>query len=128
DHRLRLLPAHLQQVDMESNGKGVTVDGTPVSKTGPIVFGGGGSDSQHSFYQLLHQGTHLIPCDFIVALTGGDRASRELLLANAFAQTEALMRGRAASEVTGTADNLKPHRSFSGNRPSTTIVLEAVTP
>jgi glucose-6-phosphate isomerase len=128
DHRLRLLPAHLQQVDMESNGKGVAVDGTPILSSGPIVFGGGGSDSQHSFYQLLHQGPRLIPCDFIVALTGGDQASRELLLANAFAQTEALMRGRPLGEVTGTADALKPHRAFSGNRPSTTIVLDAVTP
>ncbi|TAL00553.1 MAG: glucose-6-phosphate isomerase [Rhodospirillaceae bacterium] len=128
DHRLRLLPAHLQQVDMESNGKGVTVDGTPIGRSGPIVFGGGGSDSQHSFFQLLHQGPHLIPCDFVVALQGGDQASRDLLLANAFAQTEALMRGRSQDEVTGTAEVLKPHRSFSGNRPSTTIVLDAVTP
>jgi glucose-6-phosphate isomerase len=128
DHRLRLLPAHLQQVDMESNGKAVTIDGSPVVSSGPIVFGGGGSDSQHSFYQLLHQGPRLIPCDFIVALAGGDQASRELLLANAFAQTEALMRGRSLGEVTATADALKPHRAFSGNRPSTTIVLDAVTP
>jgi len=128
DHRLKLLPAHLQQVDMESNGKGVTMDGTPIASSGPIIFGGGGSDSQHSFYQLLHQGTRLIPCDFIVALRGGDQVSRDLLLANAFAQTEALMRGRAAGEVTGTPDALRAHRSFSGNRPSTTIVLDAVTP
>ena len=128
DHRLRLLPAHLQQLDMESNGKGVTMDGTPIANSGPIVFGGGGSDSQHSFFQLLHQGPHLIPCDFIVALTGGDAASRQLLLANAFAQTEALMRGRSAGETMRTPDALKPHRSFSGNRPTTTIVIDAVTP
>ena len=128
DHRLRLLPAHMQQLDMESNGKGVTLDGMPVTASGPIVFGGGGSDSQHSFFQLLHQGPRLIPCDFIVALRGTDRASRELLLANAFAQTEALMRGRTASEVKGTPDRLKPHRSFPGNRPSTTILLDCLTP
>jgi glucose-6-phosphate isomerase len=113
---------------MESNGKGVTIDGSPIASTGPIVFGGGGSDSQHSFYQLLHQGPHLIPCDFIVALEGPDRESRELLLANAFAQTQALMRGRTPAEVKDTAEALKPHRSFAGNRPSTTIVLDAVTP
>ena len=128
DHRLRLLPAHLQQVDMESNGKGVTMGGTAIASSGPIVFGGGGSDSQHSFFQLLHQGPRLIPCDFIVALRGGDKASRELLLANAFAQTEALMRGRTHGEVTDATEALKPHRSFPGNRPSTTIVLDAVTP
>ncbi len=128
DHRLKLLPSHLQQVDMESNGKAVTLDGSPVASSGPIVFGGGGADSQHSFFQLLHQGPRLIPCDFIVALRGGDQASRELLLSNAFAQTEALMRGRHPSEVVGTADALKPHRSFAGNRPSTTILLDELTP
>jgi glucose-6-phosphate isomerase len=128
DHRLKLLPAHMQQLDMESNGKGVTIDGAPVTSSGPIVFGGGGSDSQHSFFQLLHQGPRLIPCDFIAALRGTDRASRELLLANAFAQTEALMHGRTASEVKGTPDRLRPHRSFGGNRPSTTILLDRLTP
>ena len=128
DHRLRLLPAHIQQVDMESNGKGVTVEGVAIASSGPVVFGGGGPDSQHSFYQLLHQGPQIVPCDFIVAFKGGDQASRELLLANAFAQTQALMQGRLPSEVTGTAEALKSHRSFSGNRPSTTIVLDEVTP
>ena len=122
DHRLK------QQLDMESNGKAVTLDGHPVASSGPIVFGGGGSDSQHSFFQLLHQGPRLVPCDFIVALRGKDQSSRELLLANALAQTEALMRGRLSSEVMGTADALKPHRSFAGNRPSTTILIDELTP
>jgi glucose-6-phosphate isomerase len=128
DHRLKLLPAHLQQLDMESNGKGVTLDGSPVTSSGPIVFGGGGSDSQHSFFQLLHQGPRLIPCDFLIALSGSDRSSRELLLANAFAQTEALMRGRTHGEVANTPEPLKAHRTFPGNRPSTTILMDAVTP
>jgi glucose-6-phosphate isomerase len=113
---------------MESNGKGVTLDGSPISPTGPIVFGSGGSDSQHSFFQLLHQGPQLIPCDFLIALRGADRDSRELLLANAFAQTEALMRGRPHGEVVGTPEPLKAHRTFPGNRPSTTIALDALTP
>ncbi len=118
DHRLRLLPFHLQQLDMESNGKGVMTDGTPVAgETGPIVFGGGGSDSQHSFFQLLHQSPRHIPCDFIGAL----KPSRDLLLANMFAQAEALMIGR-------TDANLPPHRRFSGNRSSTTLLLEELSP
>ena len=121
DHRLRLLPFHLQQLDMESNGKGVTTDGTATDHSGPIVFGGGGSDSQHSFYQLLHQGPRPIPCDFIAALKGADGASRDLLLANMFAQAEALMTGRSGSD-------LAAHRTFSGNRSSNTLLLEELTP
>ncbi len=121
DHRLRLLPFHLQQVDMESNGKGVLTDGAVTSHSGPIVFGGGGSDSQHSFYQLLHQGPLPIPCDFIAALKGTDEASRDLLLANMFAQAEALMMGRSGAD-------LAPHRIFPGNRSSTTLLLEELTP
>jgi glucose-6-phosphate isomerase len=131
DHRLKLLPFHLQQLDMESNGKGVMADGVPVAgNAGPIVFGGGGSDSQHSFYQLLHQGPRLIPCDFIGAVKGvdGAGASRDLLLANMFAQTEALMKGRTAADLTATPPALAPHRSFTGNRPSTTMLLEEVNP
>lgn len=131
DHRLKLLPSHLQQVDMESNGKGVMTDGVPVAgNTGPIVLGGGGSDSQHSFYQLLHQGPRMIPCDFIGALKGADGAgpSRDLLLSNMFAQSEALMKGRAAADLASTPLELQPHRSFSGNRPSTTLLLEELTP
>ncbi len=131
DHRLRLLPFHLQQLDMESNGKSVMTDGAPVAgDTGPIVFGGGGSDSQHSFYQLLHQGPRHIPCDFIGALKGHDGAgpSRDLLLANMFAQSEALMVGRKEQDLDATAPELRPHRSFSGNRSSTTLLLEELTP
>jgi len=121
DHRLRLLPFHLQQLDMESNGKGVMTDGSATHHSGPIVFGGGGSDSQHSFYQLLHQGPRPVPCDFIAALKGADEASRDLLLANMFAQAEALMTGRNAAD-------LAPHRSFPGNRSSTTLLVEELTP
>ncbi len=122
DHRLRLLPFHLQQLDMESNGKSVTRDGAVVDvPTGPIIFGGGGSDSQHSFFQLLHQGPRVIPCDFIAALKGGDTASRDLLLSNAFAQTEALMMGRSGADIAA-------HRQFTGNRPSNTLLLDDVSP
>ncbi|MDX2225212.1 MAG: glucose-6-phosphate isomerase [Rhodospirillaceae bacterium] len=131
DHRLKLLPAHLQQLDMESNGKSVTLAGDAVGcATGPIVFGAGGSDSQHSFFQLLHQGPRIVPCDFIVALKGpaGFDASRDLLVANAFAQTEALMNGRTAADLASTPPALKPHRAFTGNRPTTTIVLDELTP
>lgn len=131
DHRLRLFPFHIQQVDMESNGKGVTLAGKPVeTQTGPIVFGGGGSDSQHSFFQLLHQSPRLIPCDFIAALKphGASDASRGLLLANCFAQTEALMRGRDASELGAMPQALKPHRVFAGNRPTNTLLLDSLSP
>jgi glucose-6-phosphate isomerase len=131
DHRLRLLPAHLQQLDMESNGKAVTIGGDAVGcLTGPIVFGAGGSDGQHSFFQLLHQGPRIVPCDFIVALKGpaGFEASRDLLVANAFAQTEALMNGRTAAELAATPAALKPHRAFPGNRPTTTLLLDELTP
>ena len=131
DHRLKLLPFHLQQLDMESNGKGVMSDGTAaVGKTGPIVFGGGGSDSQHSFFQLLHQSPRVIPCEFIAALRGADGVgpSRDLLLANMFAQSEALMKGRTAADLAATPPELAPHRSFSGNRPSTTLLIDEVSP
>lgn len=131
DHRLKLFPFHIQQVDMESNGKGVTLSGTPVeTAAGPIVFGGGGSDSQHSFFQLLHQSPRLIPCDFIAALRPhqGIDASRDLLLANCFAQTEALMKGRPAGELSNTPDTLKTHRAFTGNRPTNTILLDSLSP
>ncbi len=131
DHRLKLLPFHIQQVDMESNGKGTTVAGDPVETlAGPIIFGGGGSDSQHSFFQLLHQSPRLIPCDFVAALKTrrGTDASRDLLLANCFAQTEALMKGRASAELANIPEALRPHRSFSGNRPTNTILLDSLTP
>jgi glucose-6-phosphate isomerase len=131
DHRLKLLPFHLQQVDMESNGKAVTKDGRAVGRvTAPVLFGGGGSDSQHSFFQLLHQGPSVIPCDIIVALKGnsGFDASRDLLVANAFAQAEALMRGRTPADLAATPPALRPHHAFSGNRPTTMILLDAITP
>ena len=128
DHRLKLLPAHLQQLDMESNGKSVMLDGAPIASSGPIIFGAGGSDSQHSFFQLLHQGPKPTPCDFIGALNGGDDASRELLLANMFAQTEALMKGRTTADLASTPPELQAHRMFSGNRSSTTLLLEELTP
>jgi glucose-6-phosphate isomerase len=128
---LRLFPFHIQQLDMESNGKGVTLAGTPVeTSTGPIVFGGGGSDSQHSFFQLLHQSPRLIACDFIAALKphGDFDASRDLLLANCFAQTEALMKGRGVAELASTPGALKPHRTFTGNRPTNTLLLDSLNP
>lgn len=131
DHRLKLLPSHLQQLDMESNGKGVMTDGGPVAgSTGPIIFGGGGSDSQHSFFQHLHQSPRITPCEFIAALKGNDGAgpSRDLLLANMFAQGEALMKGRTAPDLAATPAELVPHRSFSGNRPSTALLIEELTP
>ncbi|MBL8628418.1 MAG: glucose-6-phosphate isomerase [Rhodospirillaceae bacterium] len=131
DHRLKLLHAHIQQLDMESNGKGVTLSGTPVEVSdGPVIFGGGGSDSQHSFFQLLHQGPRLVPCDFIAALKPHHDAdeSRDLLLANCFAQTEALMKGRAASELSHMSESLKPHRVFPGNKPTNTILLDSLNP
>ncbi len=130
DHRLRLLPFHLQQLDMESNGKGVMSDGAPIASSGPIVFGTGGSDGQHSFFQLLHQGPKPIPCDFIAALKGADGAgpSRDLLLGNMFAQTEALMRGRVTSDLAATPPELQAHRSFSGNRSSSTLLVEELSP
>ena len=131
DHRLRLFPAHVQQLDMESNGKGVTMDGAGVTTgTGPIVFGGGGSDSQHSFFQLLHQGPRIVPCDFIIAAKGSGEASdksRDLLMGNAIAQTEALMKGRTAAELPGVDESLVPHRVFTGNRPTTTLMIEEVS-
>ena len=131
DHRLRLLPSHLQQLDMESNGKSVMIDGTPVGvDTGPIIFGGGGSDSQHSFFQLLHQGSRLIPCDFIAALSGvyGPDKNRDILLSNVFGQSEALMMGRTAADLADTPANLKSHKKSSGNRPSNTLLLDECTP
>jgi glucose-6-phosphate isomerase len=131
DHRLKLLPLHLQQVEMESNGKSTTLMGTPV-ETGavPVVFGGGGSDSQHSFFQFLHQSPRLVPCDFIAALKTrrGTDASRDLLLANCFAQTEALMNGRDVSDLARMPEALRPHRAFSGNRPTNTLLLDSLTP
>ena len=130
---MKRFPAYLQQLTMESNGKHVTLEGTQVDyQTGPIYWGEPGTNGQHSFYQLIHQGTKLIPCDFLAfgeALNPvGDH--HDLLLANVFAQAEALAFGRTPEEVraAGTPEWLVPHRTFEGNRPSTTILAERLTP
>jgi glucose-6-phosphate isomerase len=130
---LKRFPAYLQQLTMESNGKHVTVDGVAVNyDTGPIYWGEPGTNGQHSFYQLIHQGTRLIPCDFIAFARPLNPLGRhhDMLLANVFAQTEALAFGKTASQVRaeGSPDWLVPHRLFEGNRPSNTILLDALTP
>jgi len=130
---LKRFPAYLQQLTMESNGKHVTLDGTEVSyQTGPIYWGEPGTNGQHSFYQLIHQGTKLIPCDFIAFAKSLNPLGRhhDMLLANVFAQTEALAFGKTAEQVKaeGTADWLVPHHVFEGNRPSNTILADKLTP
>ena len=130
---LKRFPAYLQQLTMESNGKHVTLDGTRVDyQTGAIYWGEPGTNGQHSFYQLIHQGTKLIPCDFIgFGKTLNPLGEHhDLLMSNLFAQSEALAFGKTADEVKaeGTADWLVPHRVFEGNRPSNTILLERLTP
>ena len=130
---LKRFPAYLQQLTMESNGKHVTIDGTAVThSTGPIYWGEPGTNGQHSFYQLIHQGTHLIPCDFIAFAQPLNPLGRhhDMLLANVFAQTEALAFGKTTDEVKaeGIPDWLVPHRTFEGNRPSNTILVERLTP
>ena len=130
---LKRFPAYLQQLTMESNGKHVTLGGTAVNyQTGPIYWGEPGTNGQHSFYQLIHQGTKLIPCDFIGFYRTLNPLGRhhDLLMANVFAQAEALAFGKTAEEVKaeGTPDWLVPHRVFEGNRPSTTILAEKLTP
>jgi glucose-6-phosphate isomerase len=130
---LKRFPAYLQQLTMESNGKDVTLDGKKVSSdTGPIYWGEPGTNGQHSFYQLIHQGTRVIPCDFIAFNKTLNPLGRhhDMLLANVFAQTEALAFGKTPEEVKaeGTPDWLVPHRTFEGNRPSNTIVAERLTP
>jgi glucose-6-phosphate isomerase len=130
---LKRFPAYLQQLTMESNGKHVTLDGKKVNyQTGPVYWGEPGTNGQHSFYQLIHQGTRLIPCDFIAfghALTPLGR-HHDILLANVFAQAEALAFGKTAAEVKaeGTPDWLVPHRVFEGNRPSNVILADRLTP
>jgi glucose-6-phosphate isomerase len=141
DQYLRFLPDYLQQADMESNGKGVTRDGGAVDySTGPVIWGAAGTDGQHAFYQLIHQGTQMIPCDFIVPVHShnelGDQHQK--LLANCLAQTEALMKGKtgeqARQELEGaglTADEVErllPHKVFPGNRPTNTLLLDRITP
>jgi glucose-6-phosphate isomerase len=133
ENYLKRFPAYLQQLTMESNGKQVTVDGEEVAyDTGPIYWGEPGTNGQHSFYQLIHQGTRLIPCDFIAfahALTPLGR-HHDMLLANVFAQAEALAFGKTPEQVRaeGTPDWLVPHRVFEGNRPSNTILADRLTP
>jgi glucose-6-phosphate isomerase len=130
---MKRFPAYLQQLTMESNGKHVTVDGTPAAQqTGPIYWGEPGTNGQHSFYQLIHQGTHLIPCDFIAFAKPLNSLGRhhDMLLANVFAQAEALAFGKTPGEVKaeGTPDWLVPHRVFEGNRPSNMILVERLMP
>jgi glucose-6-phosphate isomerase len=133
DQYLKRFPAYLQQLTMESNGKHVTLEGTKVDyTTGPIYWGEPGTNGQHSFYQLIHQGTRLIPCDFIAFVEALNPLGRhhDMLLANVFAQTEALAFGKTPGQVKseGTADWLVPHRVFEGNRPSNTILATRLTP
>jgi len=130
---LKRFPAYLQQLTMESNGKHVTLDGEPVGvDTGPIYWGEPGTNGQHSFYQLIHQGTRLIPCDFIAFSKSLNPLGRhhDMLLANVFAQAEALAFGKTSEEVRaeGTPAPLVPHRVFEGNRPSNTILADRLTP
>jgi glucose-6-phosphate isomerase len=133
DQYLKRFPAYLQQLTMESNGKHVTLDGGQVDyQTGAIFWGEPGTNGQHSFYQLIHQGTRLIPCDFIGFLESLNPLGRhhDMLMANVFAQTEALAFGKTAEQVKaeGTPDWLVPHRVFEGNRPSNTILANQLTP
>ena len=142
DQRLSRLPAYLQQLDMESNGKSVTVDSKPVTTpTGPLVWGEPGTNGQHAFFQLLHQGTDIIPVEFLAAASGHEpnlKHHHDLLLANCLAQSEALMKGRTLEEARAQmlakgqkpdfVDRIAPQRVFSGNRPSVTILYEKLDP
>jgi glucose-6-phosphate isomerase len=133
DQYLKRFPAYLQQLTMESNGKHVTLDGAQIeSDTSPIYWGEPGTNGQHSFYQLIHQGTRLIPCDFIAFAQPLNALGRhhDMLMANVFAQTEALAFGKTpeAVKAEGTPDWLVPHRTFEGNRPSNTILALRLTP
>ena len=142
DQRLTRFPAYLQQLDMESNGKGVTLDSQPVEfTTGPVVWGEPGTNGQHAFYQLIHQGTDIIPAEFMIAANGHEKDLRhqhQLLMANCLAQSEALMKGRTLAEAKAQltskgmdeakADKIAPHRVFTGNRPSLTIVYDQLDP
>ncbi|MFJ2742104.1 glucose-6-phosphate isomerase [Streptomyces sp. NPDC087440] len=136
-HYLSKFTAYLQQLDMESNGKSVDRDGNPVDwQTGPVVWGTPGTNGQHAYYQLLHQGTKVIPADFlgfarpVADLTAGLEAQHDLLMANFFAQTQALAFGKTPEEVRaeGVAEELVPHKTFRGNHPTTTILSDELTP
>jgi len=142
DQRLSRLPAYLQQLDMESNGKSVTREGRPViEQTGPVVWGEPGTNGQHAFFQLLHQGTTVVPIEFLIAAQSHEpdlQIHHDLLMANCLAQSEALMHGRTLEESRAqlrkngmneaAADHLAPHRVFSGNRPSITIAYRKLDP
>jgi glucose-6-phosphate isomerase len=142
DQYLHRFPAYLQQADMESNGKRASRDGAIITgyTTGPIVWGEPGTNGQHAFFQLLHQGTHLVPCDFIVAAQSHNPIAphQDILVANCIAQAEALMRGKTAEEARaeleqagvseGRIASLVPHKTFPGNRPSNTLMVERLTP
>jgi glucose-6-phosphate isomerase len=134
DQRLARLPAYLQQLDMESNGKTVDLDGRALARaSGPVVWGEPGTNGQHAFYQLIHQGSDVIPVEFLIAANGHEpelRHHHELLIANALAQSEALMLGRdlAAARATVADPALAPHKVFAGNRPSTTLIYDRLDP
>jgi glucose-6-phosphate isomerase len=134
DQYLKRFPAYLQQLTMESNGKRVTLDGRVIDdyQTSPIFWGEPGTNGQHSFYQLIHQGTRTIPCDFLGFARSDNPVGRhhDLLMSNVFAQAEALAFGKTADEVRGegVSESLVPHKTFPGNRPSTTILAERLTP
>jgi glucose-6-phosphate isomerase len=133
DQYLKRLPAYLQQLTMESNGKRVTLEGKPVGyDTGPIYWGEPGTNGQHSFYQLIHQGTRLIPADLLAFTQPLNPLGRhhDILIANVLAQAEALAFGKTAEEVRaeGTVESLVPHRVFEGNRPTNMLLLERLTP
>jgi glucose-6-phosphate isomerase len=130
---LKRFPAYLQQLTMESNGKRVTLEGAPVGvDTSPVYWGEPGTNGQHSFYQLIHQGTQLIPCDFIAFARPLNRLGghHDMLIANMLAQGEALAFGKTAEQLRaeGCPDRLVPHRTFEGNRPSNTLLLDRLTP
>jgi glucose-6-phosphate isomerase len=141
DQYLHRFPAYFQQGDMESNGKGVTRDGERVeASTGPVIWGEPGTNGQHAFYQLIHQGTKMIPADFLIPIESHNPVGRhhEILLSNFFAQTQALMRGKteqevrvelAASGLSGEElERLVPHKIFTGNRPTNSIMFQKLTP
>ncbi|MET0042613.1 MAG: glucose-6-phosphate isomerase [Candidatus Thiodiazotropha sp. 6PLUC3] len=141
DQFLRYLPDYLQQADMESNGKRVTRLGRPVEyATGPVIWGAAGTDGQHAFYQLIHQGTQVIPCDFIIPVNSQNESSdhHQKLFANCLAQTEALMKGKTRAEARQELEpagmeaekivDLLPHKIFPGNRPSNTLLIDKITP
>jgi glucose-6-phosphate isomerase len=133
DQSLHRFPAYLQQLEMESNGKRVTRDGTRVDyQTGTVVWGESGTNGQHAFYQLIHQGTKLIPCDFIGFKESLNPISNhhEILMANFFAQSEALAFGKTPAQLKaeGVPDHLIPHKTFTGNRPSNSLLLQKLTP